>query len=79
LALAYVAGGLLDGFVQFGGSQAQDLAAGILLIREAGGKVSGLDGREDAWNSSVVIAGAPEVYEDLNSAFHGFSEKPEPA
>jgi myo-inositol-1(or 4)-monophosphatase len=79
LALAYVAGGVLDGFVQLGGSQAQDLAAGILLIREAGGKVSGLDGREDAWNSSVVIAGTPEVYEDLNSAFHGFSEKPEPA
>jgi myo-inositol-1(or 4)-monophosphatase len=76
LALAYVAGGQLDGFVQLGGSQAQDLAAGILLIQEAGGKISGLDGREDVWNSGVVTAGTPEAYEDLKIAFQGFSEKP---
>jgi myo-inositol-1(or 4)-monophosphatase len=79
LALAYVAGGMLDGFVQLGGSLAQDLAAGILLVQQAGGKISGLDGRDDAWNSGVVIAGTPAAYEDLNSAFHGFSKEPKPA
>jgi myo-inositol-1(or 4)-monophosphatase len=74
LALAYVAGGRFDGFVQFGGSQAQDLAAGVLLITQAGGKITGLEGREDVWNSGVVIAGTPETYKDLKSGFQGFSE-----
>lgn len=49
LALAYVAGGRFDGFVQVGGSLAQDVAAGLLLIREAGGKISGSEGKPDIW------------------------------
>ena len=39
LHLAYVACGRMDGFFEFGINQ-WDIAAGILLIREAGGKVS---------------------------------------
>jgi myo-inositol-1(or 4)-monophosphatase len=37
LELAYVAVGIFDGLVQIGGSPVQDFAAGVLLIREAGG------------------------------------------
>ena len=39
LHLAYVASGRLDGFFEFGINQ-WDIAAGVVLIREAGGKVS---------------------------------------
>jgi len=76
LALAYVAGGRFDGFVQLGGSQAQDLAAGTLLIREAGGKISGLDDQPDVWNSDVILAGTPQAFDDLSTAFKSFANKP---
>jgi myo-inositol-1(or 4)-monophosphatase len=65
LELAHVAAGAFDGLVQVGGSPLQDFAAGVLLVREAGGLVSGLDGRTDVWRSDVVIAGTPETYRDL--------------
>jgi myo-inositol-1(or 4)-monophosphatase len=76
LALAYVAGGRFDGFVQLGGSLAQDSAAGTLLIREAGGKISGLDDQPDVWNSDVILAGTPQAFDDLSTAFKGFANKP---
>lgn len=37
LALAYVAAGVFDGFVQLGGSPVQDFAVGTLLVREGRG------------------------------------------
>jgi len=55
LDLAYVAAGRYDGFWEFGLS-AWDLAAGILLIREAGGYVSDLAGGHDMLGSGDVIA-----------------------
>lgn len=61
LELACVATGVFDGLVQVGGSPVQDFAAGILLIREAGGLVRGLDGREDVWHSDMVVAGTPQA------------------
>jgi myo-inositol-1(or 4)-monophosphatase len=76
LALAYVAGGRFDGFVQLGGSLAQDSAAGTLLVREAGGKISGLGSHSVVWNSDVMLAGAPLTFEDLSTVFQGFAEKP---
>jgi myo-inositol-1(or 4)-monophosphatase len=76
LALSYVAGGRFDGFVQLGGASAQDFAAGTLLIREAGGNISGLGGHSDVWNSDVIIAGTPQTFEDLSTEFQGFAEKP---
>ena len=45
LDLCYVAAGRLDGFWE-SGLKAWDLAAGALIIREAGGIISGLDGSE---------------------------------
>jgi myo-inositol-1(or 4)-monophosphatase len=55
LDLAYVAAGRFDGFWEFG-LQPWDLAAGILLVREAGGYVSDLAGGHDMMASGDVLA-----------------------
>ncbi len=61
LDLAYVAAGRLDGFWEFGLSP-WDLAAGSLLITEAGGLVSDLSGETDYLNTGNVVAGTPKVF-----------------
>lgn len=64
LDLAYVAAGRLDGFWETN-LHAWDLAAGSLLIREAGGIISGLDGSENFLDTGHVLAGSPKVYAAL--------------
>ena len=64
LDLCYVASGRLDGFWESGLS-AWDLAAGSLIIREAGGIVSGLDGSENYLESGHILCGTPKVYAGL--------------
>ena len=64
LDLAYVAAGRLDGFWEFG-LQPWDCAAGALLIREAGGLVSDMDGGQDFLESGNVAAGNPRIFEEL--------------
>jgi myo-inositol-1(or 4)-monophosphatase len=64
LDLCYVAAGRLDGFWEAGLS-AWDLAAGGLIIREAGGIVSGLDGSENYLETGHVLAGTPKIYAGL--------------
>ena len=44
---------------------AWDLAAGGLIIREAGGIVSGLDGSENYLETGHVLAGTPKIYAAL--------------
>ena len=61
LDLAYVAAGRLDGFWETG-LKPWDLAAGALLIREAGGIISGLDGSEGFMETGHVLAGSPKIY-----------------
>ncbi|RWD54972.1 MAG: inositol monophosphatase [Mesorhizobium sp.] len=56
LDLAYVAAGRMDGFWETGLS-AWDIAAGTLLIREAGGFVSDMDGGQDMLEAGSVVAG----------------------
>ena len=73
LALAHVASGEFDGFVQIGGSPVEDFAAGTLLVREAGGLVTGLDGQAAPWGASVVIAGPPRTHRELQQALSGVS------
>ncbi len=64
LDLCYVAAGRLDGFWETG-LKAWDLAAGALIIREAGGIVSGLDGSEDYLDSGHILCGTPRIYAGL--------------
>ncbi|RUU51042.1 inositol monophosphatase family protein, partial [Mesorhizobium sp. M2C.T.Ca.TU.002.02.1.1] len=56
LDLAYVAAGRMDGFWETGLSS-WDIAAGILLVREAGGYVSDMDGGQGMLDSGEVVAG----------------------
>jgi myo-inositol-1(or 4)-monophosphatase len=55
LDLAYVAAGRFDGFWEFGLSP-WDMAAGILLVREAGGYVSDMTGGHDMMSSGDLLA-----------------------
>jgi myo-inositol-1(or 4)-monophosphatase len=55
LDLAYVAAGRFDGFWEFGLSR-WDIAAGLLLVREAGGFVSDLAGGQTMMASGDVLA-----------------------
>ncbi|MGV0998631.1 MAG: inositol monophosphatase family protein [Fluviibacter sp.] len=64
LDLAYVAAGRLDGFWEFGLSP-WDMAAGTLMILEAGGFVTDLKGDSDYLNSGDVVAGAPKIHPPL--------------
>ena len=61
LDLAYVAAGRLDGFWETGLAP-WDLAAGSLIIREAGGIVSGLDGSENFLDTGHILTGTPKIY-----------------
>jgi myo-inositol-1(or 4)-monophosphatase len=64
LDLAYVASGRLDGFWEFG-LKPWDLAAGSLLIQEAGGFVSDPLGGENFMKHGDIIAGNPKVFKSL--------------
>ncbi len=64
LDLCYVAAGRLDAFWETGLAP-WDLAAGSLIIREAGGIVSGLDGSEDYLDTGHVLCGTPKIYSAL--------------
>jgi len=64
LDLAYVACGRLDGFWEFG-LKPWDMAAGTLLIQEAGGLVSDLAGESGFLASGNVVAGTPKVFAQL--------------
>ena len=64
LDLAYVAAGRLDGFWEFGLSP-WDMAAGALLITEAGGLVGDLKGEAHYLRTGNIIAGTPKVFVQL--------------
>jgi len=64
LDLAYVAAGRLDGFWEFGLSP-WDMAAGTLLITEAGGLVGDLAGETDYMATGNIIGGNPKIFSQL--------------
>jgi len=64
LDLAYVAAGRLDGFWERGLS-AWDMAAGSLLILEAGGLVSNFDGEPGFLEDGHIVAGTPKIFPPL--------------
>lgn len=64
LDLAYVAAGRLDGFWEFG-LEPWDMAAGVLLIREAGGLTTDPDGDELYMESGNIVTGSPKVLREL--------------
>ena len=70
LDLAYVAAGVFDGFFEFHLSP-WDIAAGALLIREAGGVVTDFDGGDRFLERGNVVAGTPGVAAGLRDAAAG--------
>jgi myo-inositol-1(or 4)-monophosphatase len=64
LDLAYVACGRLDGFWEFG-LQPWDIAAGALLIEEAGGMISNIKSDSLDLQDGDVVAGNPKIYNPI--------------
>lgn len=69
LDLAYVACGRLDGFWEIG-LREWDMAAGVLLIKEAGGLVGDLRGGEDYLRSGDVVTAGPKVFKAMLQRLH---------
>ena len=67
LDLAYVASGRLDAFWEMGLSP-WDMAAGALLVQEAGGLVGDLQGEQTFMESGDIAAGTPKVFPTLLEA-----------
>jgi len=72
LDLCYVAAGRVDGFWELGLSK-WDVAAGALIIREAGGRISDFRGTDGYLDSGNVIAGSPKVYAALSKLLAPFT------
>jgi myo-inositol-1(or 4)-monophosphatase len=64
LDLAYVAAGYTDGFFETGLSS-WDVAAGSLLVTEAGGLIGNFTGEADFLDQKECLAGTPRIYGQL--------------
>jgi myo-inositol-1(or 4)-monophosphatase len=71
LDLAYVAAGFYDGFWEVG-LNAWDVAAGSLLIQEAGGLIGDLAGDGDFLHGGQVIAATPKIFAQMVTALAPF-------
>ena len=72
LDLCYVASGRVDAFFELGLSK-WDIAAGALIIREAGGRISNFQGNDGYLESGNVVAGNPKIYAALSKLLAPFS------
>jgi myo-inositol-1(or 4)-monophosphatase len=73
LDLAYLASGRLDGLCQLG-LRPWDIAAGSLLIREAGGLISDFQGGDNFLNQGNTVAGNPKIFKALLQAISSASK-----
>ena len=69
--LAYVACGRFDAFYEYD-LHLWDIAAGIILVREAGGKVSDFSGKEDNISGTEIVAGNCSVFSELQKIVSKF-------
>ena len=67
LDMAYVAAGRLDGFFEMS-LGTWDVAAGALLVSEAGGRVGDFAGNPEFMRGNEVIAAAPGIFNPLREA-----------
>ena len=73
LDLAYVAAGYTEAFFETGLSP-WDVAAGSLLVTEAGGLVGNFTGESDFLEQREVLAGTPRIYGQLVPILHKYSK-----
>lgn len=64
LDLAYVAAGRLDAHWEYGLKE-WDIAAGVLLIKEAGGLVSDFAGTDDYFKTGNIVASTPKLFKNI--------------
>ncbi|TXC82178.1 inositol monophosphatase [Luteibaculum oceani] len=73
--LAYVACGRFDAFYEYG-LNPWDVAAGIIIVKEAGGKISDFKGGNDFLFGEEIIASNGTIHNELQSFIHsGFKSK----
>jgi myo-inositol-1(or 4)-monophosphatase len=75
LDLAYVAAGRYDAFWEFGLAP-WDVAAGILLVREAGGFVTDIEGRGDPLNGDSILAANDGLFDPVERMLRDAIAKP---
>jgi myo-inositol-1(or 4)-monophosphatase len=73
LDLAYVAAGYADGFFETGLSP-WDIAAGSLLVTEAGGLIGNYSGEPDFLHQRECVAGNPKIYSQLVGVLSKYSK-----
>jgi myo-inositol-1(or 4)-monophosphatase len=73
LDLAWVAAGRLDGYWERD-IKPWDIAAGLILVREAGGFVSDCDGGEDMFAKGQIVAGNDAIHKELLGALKAASK-----
>lgn len=66
LDLAYVAAGRLDGFWEYN-LKIWDVAAASLMIKEAGGFVTGMEDADSYLKTGNIIAGNPKIHPELEA------------
>ena len=71
LDLAYTAAGRLDGFWEMGLKE-WDMAAGLLMIQEAGGSVGHLDGSSGYPEDGDVLAGGQKIFKAMADEFRAY-------
>ena len=74
LDLAYVAAGFYDGFWEVG-LNPWDVAAGSLLVLEAGGLIGDLQGNENYLHGGQVIAANPKVFAQMVATLAPFRDE----
>ncbi len=74
LDLAYVAAGRFDGFWEFG-LNIWDIAAGCLIIQEAGGLVGDHHGGHTHLDTGDIVAANPKIFRLMLNAIHTATKK----
>lgn len=75
LDLAWVACGRMDGFWE-SGLKPWDMAAGVLMVHEAGGEVTGMRGESFVLEDGHVCAAGPGIHRDLLAALASAANHP---
>ena len=71
LDLAYVAAGRLDGYWEFG-LKPWDIAAGALMVQEAGGMVGAIDLAEDVMLTGNILAATPRIHDEMRVVLRAY-------
>jgi myo-inositol-1(or 4)-monophosphatase len=72
--LCYLSSGKVNGFYEIN-LQPWDVAAGILIVEEAGGEVSGIDGKAYDFNKSIIVASNGSIHKELLNNLADFKEE----